>query len=62
MTRDELIALLQQRRENDVRVYVPIEDGGAYVLQIEGVQYASGDYECGDFIAIDTEILREEKP
>lgn len=62
MTRDELIALLQQRRNNDVRVYVPIENGGAYVLRIEGVQYVNGDYERGDFIAIDTEIIGEEKP
>lgn len=63
MTRDELIAQLQQHRDNDVRVYVPREDDrGAFVLEISGVSYDNGDYECGDFIAIDTDVLTESAP
>lgn len=63
MTRDELIALLLKRRNNDVRIHIPREgDRGAYVLDIDGVTYESGDFERGDFIAIDTEVLIEEAP
>lgn len=56
MTRDELIAALQRHRDNDVRVCVPMEVGGTLILDVTGVSYDSGDFERGDFIAIDTEI------
>lgn len=63
MTRDELIAKLQQYRDNDVRVYVPREDDrGAFVLDISGVSYDNGDYERGDFLSIDTAVLVETRP
>ena len=53
MTRDELIAKLQQRRNNDVIVYVPTEIGGAFTFQVEDVDYD----ESIDCITIDTEPL-----
>jgi hypothetical protein len=57
VTRDELIALLQERRNNDVRVYVPCEVGGALVLPVSGVAY----HEDTDFLAIETdEALADE--
>lgn len=53
MTRDELIALLQQRRNNDVIVYVPCDEAGSLTFQVEGVDYD----ETTDCILIDTEQL-----
>jgi hypothetical protein len=50
MTRDELIAKLQQHRNNDVRVSVPSEAGGL-VLELKDVGYKRR----GDFITLDTE-------
>lgn len=53
MTRDELIAKLQRRRNNDVIVYVPTEADGSITLQIEDVDYD----EIADCILIDTQLL-----
>jgi hypothetical protein len=55
VTRDELITLLQQRRNNDVIVYVPVDsdDGGSYTFQVEGVDYD----EVNDCIVLDAEAL-----
>lgn len=51
MTRDELIALLQQQPDNEVKVYVPMGDDGVLILDIESVDR----YGESDAITLDTE-------
>lgn len=51
MPRSRLIELLQARRENDVRILVPLPDGGTVRLEIRGVAYNS----LADDIEIRTE-------
>lgn len=39
MLRDDLVKMLQTRRNNDVTVRVPLESGGVTALALEEVRY-----------------------
>jgi hypothetical protein len=51
VTRDELIALLKEHRDNDVRVATYAENGDADLINVTGVSYD----EIVDCITIETE-------
>lgn len=58
MTSARLIELLQARRDNDVRIAIPVPDGGSYRLDITDVAYNS----LADDIEIRTELWYGHEP